>query len=107
MTTKKMIHAFCIVLIARAKTNQDKTKQNIKCHYQQPLSNGERFCRAGLHANFFFFFLGCCLKHRLSNVSLQCPSNQFTVSPPPSRALMLCCYTTCNYYMHRFYFVIF
>lgn len=60
MTTKKMIHAFCIVLIARAKTNQDKTKQNIKCHYQQPLSNGERFCRAGLHANFFFFFLGCC-----------------------------------------------
>lgn len=57
MTTKKMIHAFCIVLIARAKTNQDKTKQNIKCHYQQPLSNGERFCRAGLHANFFFFFL--------------------------------------------------
>ena len=88
MTTKNMINAFCIVLIARAKTNQDKTKQNIKCHYQQPLSNGERFCRAGLHANVFSSFW-LLFQHRLSNVSLQCPSNQFTVSPlPPAHS---CC----------------
>jgi hypothetical protein len=102
-----MINAFCIVLIARAKTNQDKTKNKISSAITNNLSRMERDFVVRDCTPMFLSSLWLLFQHRLSNVSLQCPSNQSHCLPPPSRALMLCCYTTCNYYMHRFYFVIF